>query len=331
MNNNNHLELSAKADKNRKKIQALIVGCVNCQTYDKGEIIWINGEEKELVEMFNDFDVPEEQWQSIADNLACGNCGSSDFEVYSDVGMKSKFDIALDKYLEQTFKKYGQIIQEFDNLLEKVPLLAYTHRFGKQIYKDLKESNFPTTSVNGVFYRARRLSDGEILTKERMMNPPTGKPHEGRYNHSGQSHLYLSSNSETAIEEVMGIENKGIVWILELKLERVDKILDLSFDWTMTTPETSPVFFILCGHNFINRSDRNKELWKPDYFLTRYVADCAKHLGYNGVKYNSVRKSCIDNLVLFYPENCVIEIEEEPRLETYKGKEEGNRRREIDI
>lgn len=325
------LELSPKAERNWKKIQPLIVGCVDCQSYDGGEITWRNGEETELIDLFHKFNVPEEQWESIADNLSCRNCGSSFFNVWSDVGVKSKFDIALDKYIDQTLKKYGPAIKEFDRLLENVPLLAYSNTFGRKIYKDIKELNFPVSSVSGTFFRAREAKSSEVLTMEKMMSPPTGKSKEGRYNHSGQSHLYLSKDLETAIEEVIGIEDDKIVWVLDLELKAVNNILDLSFDWTMTTPETSPIYFTLCGQNFISRSERNNELWRPDYFITRYLADCAKHLGYNGIKYNSALTSYIENIVLFYPENCVIEAKGEPQLRLYKKKKDDYRRGSIDI
>lgn len=325
------LELSAKAERNRKKIQPLIVGCVYCQSSDGHEMIWLNGEERELSDLFYEFNVPEEQWESIADNLRCTNCGNDNFNVWSDVGVKSKFDIALDKYMDQTIKKYGPAMQQFDNLLQKTPLLAYSNQFGRKIYNDLKKLNFPVSSVDGTFFRVRESKSSEIMSIEKMMNPPTGISQEGRYNHSGQSHLYLSSDSETAIEEVIGIDKNGLVWVLELNIDEIDNILDLSYDWTRITPDTSPIFFILCDQNFINRSDRNKALWRPDYFITRYIADCAKHLGYNGIKYNSAKKSYVQNLVLFYPENCVIKTEKEPQLKQHKRKEDDYRRRIIDI
>lgn len=315
------LELSAKAERNRKKIQSMIISCVNCQPFDEGEPVWIHGVKRELIELFEDNKIPEKEWDAIASNLICPNCGPESFEIYSDVGVKSKFDIVLDKYMDQTLKKHGPVIKEFDSLLEKVPLLAYSHKFGKKIYSDLENLNFPVTSLTGTFYRAREAKNSEILSKEKLMNPPTGKPGEGRYNHSGQSHLYLSSDFETAIEEVIGLDEDKIVWILELDIETIDNILDLSFDWTLTSPETSPIYFTLCGQNFINRSDRNNELWKPDYFITRYIADCAKHLGYNGIKYNSAKKFSIENIVLFYPENCDIKAINEPQLHLYRKKE----------
>lgn len=284
-----------------------------------------------MVDLFYEFNVPEEQWESIASYLKCLNCGSEFFEVWSDVGVKSKFDITLDKYIDQTIKKYGPAIKEFDNLLEKVPSLAYSHKFGRKIFNELEKLNFPVSSVSGTFYRAREAKSSEILSKEKMLNPPTGKSQEGRYNHSGQSHLYLSSDFETAIEEVIGVDEDKIAWILDVDVEKVDNILDLCFDWTMISPETCPIFLTLCTQNIISRSDRNNGLWKPDYFMTRYIADCAKHLNYNGIKYNSTKKPNIENVVLFYPENCFIKAKSEPKIHLYKIKEQNSSRVIIDI
>ncbi len=319
------IELSSKAERNRKKIQAKLVSCYNCQPFDEGEAVWIFGDQWELAELFIDNKIPEGQWDAIASQLICPNCGTSDFETYTEVGVQSKFDISLDKYIDQTLKKYKPLIIEFDALLEKTPLLAFSHKFGKKLFKDLEKSELPITEVEGVYYRAREAKNSEVLSIEKMMNPPTGKPQEGRYNHSGQSHLYLSSNWNTAIDEVMVENEDKIVWTLELHVGKTDKILDLSFDWMSTSPETSPVYFSLCGSNCVSRFDRNNELWKPDYFLTRYIMDCAKMLGYNGIKYNSSKTSVIDNVVLFYPEKVQILAKKEPELRLFRKKQTPSR------
>lgn len=315
------MELTGQKEFHRRKVQSKIVSCTNCQPYDEGEPVWINGDRWELTELLEDNKVPEEYWDSIVSHLICPGCGTDNFETYMDVGIKSQFDIALDKYIEQTLKKFKPLIIEFDTLLARTPLLAYSHKFGRRLFKELEKTEFPITNIEGVFYRAREAKNSEVLSKEMMMNPPVGKPHEGRYNHSGQSHLYISSNCNTAIEEVIGLDEDKIVWSLEINIGRVDKILDLSFDWTQTTPQTSPIYFSLCGPNFINQFERNHEHWKPDYFLTRYIMDCAKMLGYNGIKYNSTKASYIDNVVLFYPENCDIQVHDEPKLNLYRKKE----------
>lgn len=314
-------ELSTRAEKNRKKIQSLIISCVDCQPFDEGEAVWIHGERWELTELFEEHNVPENQWEAIASNLRCPECGSECIETFSDVGIKSKYDIALDKYIKQTLKKYKPLIDEFDALIEKTPLLAFSHKFGKRLFDDLKKSELPITEIEGTYFRAREVKNSDIMSKEKMMHPPIGKPQEGRYNHSGQSHLYLSRDWKTAIEEVIGGNEDKIAWTIELNIGKVDKILDLSFDWTQTTPETSPVYLALCGQNYVNRFDRNDELWKPDYFLTRFIMDCAKILGYNGIRYHSTKTSYIENVVLFYPENCLLQANKEPELRKYLKKE----------
>lgn len=313
-------ELNVTAERNRRKIQAKIISCAGCQPYDEGMPVWIHGVQWELDELFADNNVPEEYWEAIASHLYCPNCGTSEFTPHMDVGIKSRFDIELDNYINQTLEKYKPQIKEFDKLIEKTPLLAYSHKFGRKLYKDLKELELPVTSIKGQYFRAREAKNSTVLTKERMMHPPTGKSQEGRYNHSGQSHLYLSKDKYTAVEEVIGGDEDVVVWTIELEVDRVDKILDLTFDWTMTTPDTSPIYFALCGANFVNQSKRNLELWKPDYFLTRYIMDCTKELGYNGIKYNSNKSSYIENVVLFYPEKVEIKPVGDPELQIHRIK-----------
>ena len=97
MDGNHQIELSTKAERNRKKIQSKIISCTNCQPYDEGEPVWIHGVRWELGELFADYKVPEDQWDAISGHLVCPDCGTEGFETYMDVGIKSKFDIELDK------------------------------------------------------------------------------------------------------------------------------------------------------------------------------------------------------------------------------------------
>ena len=107
-------------------------------------------------------------------------------------------------------------------------------------------------------------------------------------------------------------------------LEAVDNILDLSFDWSNLTPSTSLLLLSLKVKDSISRSDRNKELWKPDYFLTRYIMDCAKELGYNGIKYNSIKDRIEFNLVLFYRDKIKIKAIGKPKIEIFMSEDEQN-------
>ena len=172
--------------------------------------------------------------------------------------------------------------------MEKFPLLAYSHKLGRKIYKEIKNKTLPVVSVTGNFFRSRRVESSKVFQKENMFNPPSGRSTAGRFNHSGQSHLHLSNTKETSILEVVKDEKSMLVWCQEFTVKQVvDNILDLSFDWDYLTPSTSTLLLSLQIKNTIGRSDRNVDLWRPDYYLTRLIMDCAKASGYNGIKYNS--------------------------------------------
>jgi len=74
--------------------------------------------------------------------------------------------------------------------------------------------------------------------------------------------------------------------------------------------------------NSLNRSDRNVENWRPDYFLTRFIMDCAKKCGYNGIKYNSAVSSSGYNLVLFDPDISTIKPVGNPSIKIFMYKNE---------
>ncbi len=156
-----------------------------------------------------------------------------------------------------------------------------------------------------------------------MHNPPKGKPLEGRFNHSGQSHLYLSNNLNTAIKEVVGLNRTQLVWTQEFSIEKeIKNILDLSFNWENLTPSTSAMLLSLKLNNSIDRTDRNKENWRPDYYMTRYIMDCAKELEYSGIKYNSTKDLYEFDLVLFHPQQVGLKSIGRPKIQIFKKEEE---------
>lgn len=316
-------ELTAKEEKYREKVQSLVEYCLYCQPYDDGEAVWILGERTELDDLLFDCDVPEKYWDKVIANLHCPYCGNSDFSLGLDVGVKTKFDKEVDKHMDEVYGLYGGEVRELESLLEQFPLLAYQDELAQRIYKEIKERKLPVTTATGKFYRARKVESSEVISSRKMYNPPLGKPTEGRFNHAGQSHLYLANDKKTAIKEVITDEHAVLVWCQEFEIkETVSDILDLSFDWDMLTPSTSTLLLSLKIYNTIGRTDRNKENWKPDYFLTRYIMDCAKSVGYNGIKYNSAKNSYSYDLVLFYPEKIKIEPIGNPSVEIFLNKEE---------
>lgn len=317
------IKLTQKEEKIRKNIQSKIEYCMYDQPYDDGEVVWVLGDRQELYEIFQEFDISEKSRDRILDCLYCPSCGNEHFDLGMDIGIKTKFEKDVDKNMDKAYQLYGKEVEAFLKSLEAYPLLALKNKFAKRINKEIKEKKLPIISVEGNFFRARRVENSEVVSSNKMYNPPLGKPTEGRFNHAGQSHLYLANEKIAAIKEVTKDEKTLLVWYQEFEIfEKVDGILDLSFDWSNLTPSTSTLLISLNVKNSIGRSDGNKENWKPDYFLTRFIMDCAKNNGYNGIKYNSSRESFSFDIVLFYPDKIKIKPIGNPSVEIFLNKDE---------
>lgn len=311
-------ELNKQEERYLKRVQNKIFYCSNDQPYDSGEVVWIFGDQIELTELLYDCNIPEKNWDNVIAHLVCPGCGYSNFEGGENVGLQTKYEKDIETYTKQTVKKYGKRIKDFLHYLERCPMLGFQHSFGRKIYKEIELDNIKTTAVEGVFYRARPVKSSEILTSKKMAKAPSGKPTEGRFNHSGQSHLYLANDMKTALKEVAITEDPLLAWCQIFSIdEPISKILDLSFDWTDLSLSTSALLLSLKMENAIDKTGCNKEFWRPDYFLTRYIMDCALALGYNGIKYNSTKDVAGYNIVIFRPENHLIKPIGEPTVESF--------------
>jgi hypothetical protein len=102
----------------------------------------------------------------------------------------------------------------------------------------------------------------------------------------------------------------------------IHNILDLSYDWSNITPSTSTLLLALNVKRSIGRTDRNIDNWKPDYFLTRFIMDCAKSSGYNGIKYNSTKDLFAHNIVLFHARKAQVIAMGNPQIEIFMDKDD---------
>ena len=314
--------LTAKEEQYRKRVQKKIHYCSYDQPYDSGEVVWIFGDKIELTELYFDLNIPEESWENITEHLACPSCGHDHFELAENVGLQTQYEMDIENHTKQAQKKFGGKIKEFEKHLEKNPMLGFQHSFGKKIYKELKEGNIPSTIISGEFYRARPVNSSEIYTSKKMGLSPKGKPTEGRFNHSGQSHLYLANDKETALMEVVRTEKPSLVWCQKFEIKKeVNQVLDLSFDWMDLSLSTSTLLLSLKINKAIEKDETNSEFWRPDYFLTRFIMDCAKYLGYKGIKYNSTKSYSGFNTVLFFHDEIDIHAIGKPYIEYFTSKE----------
>lgn len=301
-------------------VQEKIYYCSYDQTYDEGEVEWIFGNKIALKELLNDCKVPPKYWEHIVSHLVCPSCGHSNFKLVEAVGLQSNFDKEIEGHVEKANKIHGKQIKAFERHLEDKPMLGYQHPFGRKLFKEIQQESLPKTAIKGAFYRARTVKSAEVLTSKKMYSAPRGRPTEGRFNHSGQSHLYLANDKETALREVVSTEDPLIVWCQKFTIKtEVNNILDLTFNWSNLSVSTSTLLVSLKVNEAIFKSEGNSEFWRPDYLLTRYIMDCAKSAGYKGIKYNSIKSYSGYNLVLFYPNKINIKAVGNPFIELLPG------------
>jgi hypothetical protein len=311
-------ELTKQEEKYREKVQSKIEYCLNCQPFEDGEAFWMLGERTELDDLFFSCNVPERHWGKVMAHLYCPNCSTTGFSLSLDVGVKTKFQKEVDKHMDEAYALYGNHVRLFEDELEKFPLLAMNNKVAKDIFKEISAKSLPVIVIKGEFYRARKVETSVVVEEKHMFNPPIGKSLEGRFNHAGQSHLYLANEKVTALRETVVANESVLVWVQKFQIEKeIDNILDLSFEWDNLSPTTNTLLISLNVFGTIQRKDRNNENWRPDYFLTRFIMDCAKKSGYNGIKYNSSKDTYSFNIVLFYPDNKIIKPDGKPCIEIF--------------
>jgi len=151
-------------------------------------------------------------------------------------------------------------------------------------------------------------------------NPERDEIPEGRFNHFGQACWYLSNEAEAAAAEVTSSEER-LAWVQGWKVEHARNVLDLrawyADDDRAFDQEGRPLAFpllaiaLIFGDHLSETSERKCAL-RPEYLVPRFVADAARHAGYSGILFKSVR-SLGENLILFDGQAALIPVGE-PKL-----------------
>jgi hypothetical protein len=318
-------DLDNAAQKYFEKIQNEICYCIYCQPYDGGDCIWVFGEEIELDDLFDKYNVPKKYRDSIAQHLSCPNCGREVFERFEKVGLEDPADREIKYLTNRAERKFGRKIDEFQRYLELYPALALNNSLGKKIHKEISQKNLPSWEATGKFFRARLVKGSEVLSGEDMGAPPQGVSEDGRYHHSGQSVLYLSQDQDVAINEALGdATEKALVWVQTFNISIVKNILDLSTPENQIYNLTSPLLVaMISGRILTQRVEDRRNKWRPQYFLTRFISDCARLAGYEGIRYRSASLHGI-NLVLFNPSKADIGQVDNPKVLIFQSKYKKN-------
>lgn len=210
--------------------------------------------------------------------------------------------ISLEQFLEaynRPLKKLEYRIEDFYNHLEKYPMLGLEHTLGNYIYENIDSA--PTISINGNYFRARNNNEKSYPFEEHeMWNPPRGEVpiFGGRFNHFGQSFLYLAENQRTAFRETVPEEHVSCS-MLEINVSDVNKILDLRVTNYFEDNKFGLFHYMLTHEKSVGLEVTNENIQK-EYLVPRFISDIIRIKGYNGILFTST-KTGKDNLVLYTP------------------------------
>ncbi|UUI39981.1 RES family NAD+ phosphorylase [Oceanobacillus oncorhynchi] len=199
-------------------------------------------------------------------------------------------------------------IDQFYNYLKEYPMLALNTEFGRHILENINGLG-KHEITNASFYRARKMKEYIPYDEGGMWHPAAEKVaiYEGRYNHFGQSFLYLSSNEMTAFSEVIPLWHRSCSMI-RIDVNQPIYVLDLR-KVNFYTEEKGMNFIILhymlVYEGIVSRETKN-EYVKPEYLVPRFIADCSRLYDFDGILFSSVKGEG-ENLVLFEPDKLKLE------------------------
>lgn len=84
----------------------------------------------------------------------------------------------------------------------------------------------------------------------------------------------------------------------------------------IATIQSEVIQALLASRYIFERVEDRSSNWRPQYFLTNFIADCAREAGFKGIIYSSSR-SYGSNLVLFDPKHPSVHAHENPKVFIY--------------
>lgn len=310
------MEESYNLENIREYLESEIVSCYNCQPYSRGHPYWL-GEHTDIADLLIDYDLNEEQKEEIIENLNCPNCGTDLSFIYSEVQLKSEHDKKVDEIFESL--EDSKILKKLDSLekqLHKFPYLGYLDSTAEELSSIIKDGK-DAYLYSKFWFRARRLNnESRIYTTDEMKapNPENVYVKEGRYNHTGQSFLYLAEDEETAFLEIRKMK-ENVCIIQKYEKGEISNILDLRSNYENVDPDIDLLYWAFIYNGNISGST-SKSSWKPEYLLPRFIADLARYHGYNGIAYTStiLQKA---NFVIFNSKDINIQPIDMPYIYKY--------------
>lgn len=269
------------------------------------------------LEHFLDFDaVPPEIKGHVAARLRC-QCGGH-LELSSIVGLMTAGVALYEEQWRIWTEEWEPRLTDFSSWLEKHPYLGLQHEVGKRIGDEIRKFPVRYGLEASAWFRARQVVGPELMSA-REMGPPSGAPRsEGRFSHHGQAVLYLATDAGTAAAEVLHGRN-GLAWIQEFRMEGAPMAVDLNLgaedpEWLANLP------LMALGVNW-SRTHLRKAAdseWRPQYLVPRFISDCVRAAGLDGIVYRSTRHNG-ECLVLFQWSGIKLVPVDKPHVLQWEG------------
>ena len=183
-------------------------------------------------------------------------------------------------------------LERLGALALNTPFLVATDAFAQEIRNEIVRLCAATKAELpvGQFFRARSIEISNAFAKD-FGAPPPSVTGEGRYNHAGRPVLYIADEHLTCWEECRRPATEYSIATLEFI--KPIRLLDLS------EVEKIPGVMAPVMYSNLAAAPSDGLGWdRPEYVLTRFVADCAKFEGIDGIRYLSTRSGTGSNIVL---------------------------------
>ena len=196
---------------------------------------------------------------------------------------------------------FENTVREIADIASRTPFLLLEHPFCQDILRAIKEliGSSSATQINTSLYRGRSSEKNDVTEEIASFDfPPKRVVEEGRYNHAGNSSLYLASDADTCVAELRNTNSTICEFFFEHKLHILDLVSP--FD---NHEKSADLLNALVYSALVSAKQPEEGFHKPHYVVSRFVADCAKLAGFHAIKYPSTRMTKTNfNLVLLNPE-----------------------------
>lgn len=219
----------------------------------------------------------KEQFERLAQELECPRCCAT--LGYTLYPYELPFDVPKD---------FEGDIEAISTIANETPFLILKNDLAQKVLHSIAavaESTCATDLPSNLF-RARGMTGLKEIAVDQFNFADPAFVGEGRYNHAGQSVLYLGDSKETCFHEL----RRAKCAVAEIALEGAVKVFDLATPYD-SHEEQSDFLNALVFSSLLSTPQDGTGYKKPAYVFSRFVADCARSAGFDAIRYPSTQAS----------------------------------------